>query len=88
MNTTERTKAMLALAQTTVTRLDRSGYQVESVALGNLRPVIRIAAPTNQPALSAIITRDSNGHTQRLCAACFHGCLVTWAAPASTEVLQ
>lgn len=83
MKKTQQIKAALSQAQIAVTKLESTGYHVLDVQLGNRRPVIKIISPgkERQPAGAEVIrVRGSNGITEHIYAACFQGCLITWAA--------
>jgi len=76
----------LQIAQQAVQKLSAHGFRVQGVAMGNLHPVINIAPPGKRQinrklkGAEPISVRLRHGYPERIYAAKFDGCLVTWTA--------
>lgn len=76
----------LTVAQVAVQKLAALGFKVLGVTMGNLHPVINIAPPGQRQinkrlkGAEPISVRLRNGYPERIYAAKFGDCLVTWAA--------
>lgn len=79
----------LSAAQIAVQKLGEYGFKVLSVAMGNLHPVITIQPPIQSlinkklQDTQPISVRCRSSNPERIYAARFHGCMVTWAAELS-----
>lgn len=76
----------LQIAQQAVQKLAELGFKVLGVTMGNLHPVINIAPPGQRQinrqlkGAEPISVRLRCGYPERIFAAKFSNCLVTWAA--------
>lgn len=86
MKTNKQIVQELVTAQQAVQKLAELGFKVLGVTMGNLHPVINIAPPGQRQinkrlqGAEPISVRLRHGYPERIFAAKFGGCLVTWTA--------
>lgn len=83
MKNTNEIKIALRDATNLVNRLDKCGYQVTAINLNQRVPVITISKPLHLPPTvhaEVVLIREKDAAPERIQAARFAGCLVTWKA--------
>lgn len=76
---TDQLQSKNALLNNVVRRLTKSGYQVLSARIGNLRPVIEIERPDNLCNGFVVTTRHGQ-EREEMNVSSLGGCLITWRA--------
>lgn len=83
MKNTNNIKLALRDATNAVNLLDKRGYKVIGVSMNHVQPIITISTPpaSKTPKGTEILCiRERGAAPERIMAAPFNGCLVTWNA--------